>query len=365
MKISFIFFLLTPFLLFPQHPWQKINGPYGGTIEGLSSNSAGELYAVNTTSLFKSTDNGSSWFFLTGEVSNINTVEISSSGRIYLGTDYRGIWWSDNNGTSWNNNQIFNAPHTGLGATINDIYLNPAGHIFVAHWRSINGGISWFELPIFARDYYFISSNEILAATNLGVQKSINNGASWVPLNNGLGEIPINAIDRTSSGILIAGTSSLGIYLSSDDGASWQESNSGLTNLNVIELTVDLNDKIYASTQGGIFSSTNNGSTWQQVNIGFEYTWIYDFDIINNNLYISTNEGIHRSDNNGISWNTSHHGITVLNPTTILSDNDGDIFLNAGGTVYFSSNTGNTWEKRNIGYGIISLAFSKNGNILA
>ncbi|RPI68551.1 MAG: T9SS C-terminal target domain-containing protein, partial [Ignavibacteriales bacterium] len=41
------------------------------------------------------------------------------------------------------------------------------------------------------------------------------------------------------------------------------------------------------------------------------------------------------------------------------------IFLNAGGTVYFSSNTGNTWEKRNIGYGIISLAFSKNGNILA
>jgi len=89
MKNLYMLFLLTPFLLLTQNPWVKTNGPFGGTIEGFASRPTGEFYAVNNSSLYKSTNNGENWFLLTSEVFNINTIEIAPNGRIYLGVDFR------------------------------------------------------------------------------------------------------------------------------------------------------------------------------------------------------------------------------------------------------------------------------------
>ena len=225
-------------------------------------------------------------------------------------------------------------------------------------------------LSIYANDYLFLSGNEILAASIQGVQKSTNNGTSWLPLINGMGSIQVNCIKKTSAGILITGTNSSGIYISGNNGESWTQANSGLTNLSILELGIDVNDRIYASTQGGIFVSTDNAGSWQQLNLGIEPTWFYDFDIINGNGLFSSTEkyGILHSTNNGLNWNTSHEGIPVLSARNIVANNASEIFLNANGSIYYSSNSGESWEIRDNGLietNVISMEIDSDGNLYA
>ena len=42
--------------------WEQSNGPYGGSIASLALHPSGDLYAGFDGGLFRSTDNGDTWF---------------------------------------------------------------------------------------------------------------------------------------------------------------------------------------------------------------------------------------------------------------------------------------------------------------
>src|SRR5438445_13444707 len=63
----------------------------------------------------------------------------------------------------------------------------------------------------------------IYAATNNGVFKSTDGGASWTPASTGLEGIPVFslAIDSVSHATLYAGTSGSRVFKSTNSGQSW------------------------------------------------------------------------------------------------------------------------------------------------
>jgi hypothetical protein len=113
---------------------------------------------------------------------------------------------------------------------------------------------------------------------------TVNGGASWNAVNNGLTNTNITelAIDPTSSQTLYAGTYDGGVFKSVNGGATWSVVNSGLTNLTVTSLAIDPSSSqaIFAGTYGGVFRSVNGGVTWSNSGLTNLQIWSLAIDPI-------------------------------------------------------------------------------------
>ena len=116
--------------------------------------------------------------------------------------------------------------------------------------------------------------NFVYAATDVGVFKTNDNGATWLAVNGSNRELTsanansiVYALYAIGS-VLYAGTDSYGVFSSTDDGATWKQINSGLTgNALIINAFASIGGKLYAGTNAGVFAldPSNPGAGWMQV----------------------------------------------------------------------------------------------------
>lgn len=129
-----------------------------------------------------------------------------------------------------------------------------------------------------------------------GVFKTIDGGANWVHMSNGLPKIngnpatteanilslaidPNDATGQTlyASSNDFANSFAGSVYKTTDGGANWFFSSTGLTNRDVRDITVDpATGDIYAAAadplsngDGGVFVSTDGGLNWSSISVGF------------------------------------------------------------------------------------------------
>ena len=111
-----------------------------------------------------------------------------------------------------------------------------------------------------------------------GVWKSVNGGASWVPLNDLMSNLAICslAMDPNNSSIIYAGTGEgyfnqdsvrgNGIFKSTNGGASWTQlantSNSDFFFVNDIVVSKGNSQRVYAGTRTGVWRSLDGGTNW-------------------------------------------------------------------------------------------------------
>ncbi len=196
-----------------------------------------------------------------GDWTNIGPIQLPSSpydfwgnGRIngiafhpsdadifYIGAPAGGLWRTTDGGQNWTP-LTDNQPTLGVSSIIVD-HSNP--------------------------DIIYIGTGDRDAgdAEGLGVYKSTDNGATFNPSNDNMGNVTVGRLIQhpTNTNLIYAATSS-GIFKTTDAAATWNQTISG----NFKEIVFNQNDPniIYASKSGKFYKSVDAGDNWTMITNG-------------------------------------------------------------------------------------------------
>ncbi len=323
-RLLFLFLLFPTIILYAQ--WVQTNGPYGGQINSL--------------------------------ISIGNNICTCAGGSVF---------YSTNNGTTWNSTGLTNAGVTAIVSEGNKL-VAIGSQVFVSvnegvNWSVIGSSVPWTNL------FTLTASSRILFVTALGpslpqqavykVYRSTDDGASWTSVGSALSNTGVNAIDYIGDTSIYAGTTS-GVYTSNDSGGTWKAA--GLQGMSISAIRVISQNtgstNIFAATRRGVLRSTNDGMSWSFVNSGLSDTVVTALAVYpktqgsteilagtqGGKIFLSTNNGDNWSDvSNGLiagpwewgDWEADVRSITVAGSNFFASTNAG---------LFLSTNNGSTWE---------------------
>jgi len=293
------------------------------------------VYAGTTEGLYKTTDNGRTFKILTNPDVIVNDVFVdpTDSNRVLLATDRGGVLASNDAGAT------FSASNTGFSERKVDALLvdrsDPAriyagvvndkayGGVFV----TLNGGASWAQIAdgLDGRDVFALAQapdGTVLAGTSHGIFALVQNLAAGVSPH----WEPRNAIASSSS-----------------KPAQGKKSRTGATEIDGRVGALDLNgDTWLASTNLGLFTSKDQGATWQggPVMDSGEYQSVA---ALGSTMVAARPDGMVLSTDAGQSWMPMQLPGTLTRIHRIAFAPDGTLWLGAREGVYYSQNHGKSW----------------------
>ncbi|MCD4818548.1 MAG: T9SS type A sorting domain-containing protein [Candidatus Cloacimonetes bacterium] len=227
-KMVFTAFLITIISCF-SYEWNQI-GPMGENILNYKTTSIGDVFCTDHG--FYTGWNQNWQFYSVGELPVVDVDEIHPEFLIVLC-----------NGGSWSDG-LYKFDTNSFEFELMDYVVKPN---FI--YRTNDGFYVGFEYGIlFSSDC--LSWTEIPFFNGMKIESMITNGSHFVATKT---DMPT------------------AIYISDDNGETWQESSHIVTNLGMIDLAYDYNDKLYGvfggySNSSGLWSSEDYGDHWQ-----FEY----------------------------------------------------------------------------------------------
>jgi len=289
------------------------------------------VYANLGSSIYKTTNGGSSWTRLTtpGSVyirdlcfNPRNPAVIYATGYYYGASPYRvALIRSDDGGASWNafyfDTSSTNAYGYSLAIDPNDtatVYVGGyRGSGVTTVYRSVNRGETWEELPFGIIGYYpyaiYISpanSNLILVAPySYGIYRSTDRGQTWTRVATTAAVYRLTGAQGNSA-VIYASTSNT-VYRSQDTGRTWSVINRGLVSTPNYCLMTSPNRQsgVYVGTKCGLFSSTNYGDTWENLIADVYLSRVRVLALANDERTVYAecqDDGVYRSTDNGATW---------------------------------------------------------------
>jgi photosystem II stability/assembly factor-like uncharacterized protein len=354
-------------------------GPETGSIRGIAIDpqTPGVVYVLAGNGVLKSTSGGELWspindgLDLRGSVSAL-ALDPQAPATLYAATG-RGVSKSTDGGARWNPNDFL--PSFVVGVIALAVDPRTAGTVYAGAYtvfKSIDGGATWVPsgtgLPpqlgtngsatvVDALVIDPVTPSTLYASIEGDVFKSINGGASWSAINNGLLKAStcdvrcpsaVLAIDPTNPDTVYAGEYLTGVFKTTNGGVSWSPINTGLSNLRVSGIAIDPRTPtvLYVGTDIGVFKSTTGGASWNLSNSGRVVdTAILAVDpLMTARIYAGgAASGVFRSDDGAANWSASNtgirfavvHSVTVdpLTPSIIYATGHSSIFKSTDGAV--------------------------------
>ena len=277
--------------------------------------------------IYKSTDNGNSWEIKDRGISTYFVQDIAYDYQhpevVYAATR-GGVFKSVDGGEHWVVKRLGFPPNAdfNFSAPVNTIVVDNV------HPNVLYAGIGVSKGGYDFNPYHWDSSD--VKGT---VYKSVDYGESWVPLHGtGMDVTALVyslAIDPHDSSVLYAATDK-GVYKSEDSGASWTPKNVGLPHQKIMKIAINPSNTnilyvtIWAtpgSTQweGGVYKSTDGGDSWVAQNEGLPqvvgdvsgFTCNYPNIVIDNahpetiyvgNIPWTPDPGVYKSTDGGAHW---------------------------------------------------------------
>lgn len=313
--------------------------------------------------------------------------------------DGGGLWITENNGSNWTQN------NNGLNSFDIKFIKKVGNYLFLATYNgrelyySSNNGLTWNEVQykdasgkvvkprytsIYAPDLnnIYISAHDSPGLLKLSLDISNNFNLSQVTSPSGY----IDFIDKgfTESGIeyllvgaLYAKPNSLdpnpprGLYkVKKSDFSSYQrifkeDSDFGILDKEGISFTsaIIYNDMIFVGTKNNfIYKSTDNGNTWTNIILNKLNKHINDLKNISGTFFAATNAGLFISSGDGTTWNSipsNNNNKKIINTkVNSISINGSDIYIGTQNYGIFKSNMSDltTWISINevIGTSIVN-----------
>ncbi|MGA2297641.1 MAG: T9SS type A sorting domain-containing protein [FCB group bacterium] len=394
--------------------WEKVNIPNDMPVTDIIKAPNGDLYACNI-GIYRSTDNGVSWFVVNRFVyqgdtinfdeygANINLLTSTHNGFIFATLQNGFTVRTTDNGQNWSvilqfralsiaidkNDKIFidtgdtvfysnNYGKSWAGFGFDNNYgvgglkFDDEGNLFkCSHycWYSLAQGDSVFRkinsnnFPYDAYiNYIGIKDSLIFAGSSNGIYISSDKGLNW-DINKKLNGTYITNIITDSSGNIYACSWDNGIYISKDNGITWDIYNKRFNRKTVNKILIDNNDIFVAGME--LNYSSDKGTTWTLRNNITDHPFASMLGKDTINYYILTPNNLYYSDNNFKTWNIIESD--VVNLSTINSwviDNTGKFHILAQTGYFTSTDKGKTWHKDTTFSNPMNLKKLKNGDML-
>ncbi|MGA9116971.1 MAG: T9SS type A sorting domain-containing protein [Bacteroidota bacterium] len=224
---------------------------------------------------------------------------------------------------------------------------------FNGAFRSSDLGASWTHIPpasLGATAVFAMAADDsvVLAGTDQGVYRSLDNGLTWVPSGGGLPLRRILALHTGPRGAY-AGLFQGGVWFSSDRGATWSQRGDELLNLHVTAIH-EGDSLLYAGTNlagpGGIFVSSDGGDHWDSA--GYLGSAIRCLLEDSTGIYAGTEDsGVFRRHPATALWAPVNEGLTSFRISGLVRA--GSHLLAASRDGVHASPTGDAWTDFNEG----------------
>jgi ligand-binding sensor domain-containing protein len=290
--------------------WQSLTLPSQAPVSAIAVYH-GDIYASLGGILYRSTDNGGHWALDTANgLHGLQVTALQPDGDNLVAGTNKTVFISSDDGGSWldliagflydfttsslsvDSNVIIAATDSGGMAVTTDLGLS---------WNSITNHV--YGISGLVNDMA-LKGGKFYIATNIGVSQSLDSGADWAAVNNGLwnnGFPFVSAVAADGNYLFIGTTLGRGIYYSTDDGADWtatQSAGMGYDShgkMRTVNRFLASGNKLFAGTKGGgIYVSENYGANWVSANNGLTDTNILAMTATATDIFVGTEKGMWR-----------------------------------------------------------------------
>jgi photosystem II stability/assembly factor-like uncharacterized protein len=315
-------------------------GPEGGRVRNVVQHptQAQVLYLTAgeaQTSLYKSTDRGSSWnrlavfyreiFCLAVNPLAANEMFAGSYSQFFRSTDGGITWTTAYSGAFDFRDLSADSSNPNLLHACGYSYASGTGQYIMTYFRSTDKGSSWSVKPL----------------TDL---QSFGQAVCVDPKNSNL--IFVGGYNAEKS-------SAAQLYKTTDGGTTWSDVSGNLIGA-VSDIAMDAGGmkRVFAVTGAGVFKSTDLGGSWSQ-NGGYVYGNAIALDRKNPNmLYLGGNEQTYRSTDGGANWTTASNGVAdggLVNSILVDRTASSTVCLGSEAGFYKSTDGGQNWSASNSG----------------
>ncbi len=180
-------------------------------------------------------------------------------------------------GNGVNSNLYFGTYRLHVSTNRGSSWMTPGGTLDLT-----NGGNDTLSAIGVARS----NTNVIYTGSATGrAMVSVNGGADWTNINNGLPNrfiksIIVSATDSNVAYLTVSGYDSGHVFKTTNAGATWTNISGNLPNIPTNTLLIDPRTPttLYVGTDIGVFRSTPDGTNWETFNIGLPPTIITELD---------------------------------------------------------------------------------------
>jgi photosystem II stability/assembly factor-like uncharacterized protein len=310
-QIKFIFamFLSFGFLSLNAQQWQQVTEIPAGQTTALFA-TGDTLYAGGLNRIYYTFDGGDTWdstAIIPMAEEQIAVVR-HTRGRLYVGTEFDGVFSSSNGGQTW---QADNTGLVGLGALNlssfavrgDSLYAGTYGaSVFVkkistnSNWSAYKTGILWNNVEsltnIDGKLYAGVGANATVYTQSYP-------GHTWEEAPFAVFDgFPNSFLGAVKQGDVLLAAGNLGLYRSDDGGANWTHYNPGTGYLGAANFVLD-GERVIANLAKPVgFSfikyTDDQGANWQNFEPAITGSYGYEIAFFNGKLYSGRSNGLWR-----------------------------------------------------------------------
>ena len=181
--------------------------------------------------------------------------------------------------------------------------------------------------------------------------RTTDGASTWTAFDQNIGGVVVNiSPDPVTSGVLVAATDS-GVFRTANGGASWTRTLSVGASTgtgNAMSRSLANSNTIYFYNSNSVWRSSDGGQTWGNgvgVGLNSSSAWIVADPLTINTAYVAgTASTIYKTTDGGATWNPVNTGLPGFTVESLVASADGSIYMDTSSTnVYRSTNQGVSW----------------------